>query len=68
MASAATVWPRVGLIRLGVLVRSAETTPVQPDDASLRVIGTRFEIPDTDQRLRSTYETTIAMRNRLFGN
>lgn len=68
VASAATVWPRVGLIRLGVLVRSAETTPVQPDDASLRVIGTRFEIPDTDQRLRSTYETTIAMRNRLFGN
>lgn len=68
VAEAGTVWPRVGLIRLGVLARSAEPSPVQPDDSNLRLVGTGFEVPETDRRLRSTYETTIAMRNRLFGN
>ena len=68
----ANQWRRVGLVQVGLLMRSPQRAAA-PDitDASnhLRVLGTVFQPPATDDgRFRASYETTIALRNRLFGN
>ena len=62
-------WRRVGQVQVGVLARSpnaaAAATPTNP----LRALGTTYTGPTpADSRFRTTYESTIALRNRLYGN
>lgn len=66
--SQALRWRRVGAVQLGLLVRggSERSSALQPT-ATPRVLGTPFA-PENDGNYRSVYETTIAFRNRLFGN
>lgn len=68
----ANQWRRVGLVQVGLLMRSPQRAAApEIADASnhLRVLGTVFQPPAAnDGRFRTSYETTIALRNRLFGN
>lgn len=62
-------WRRVGQVQVGVLARSpnaaAAATPTNP----LQALGTIYAGPTpADSRYRATYESTIALRNRLYGN
>lgn len=72
IGASAAEWRRVGLIQMGMLVRSpdrAVAPEAASDAANPRVLGVEFEPADAnDARYRSTYEVTIALRNRLFGN
>lgn len=65
-------WRRVGLVQIGMLVRSPDRAVASEADTSVanpRVLGVEFEPADVnDTRYRATYEATIALRNRLFGN
>lgn len=65
-------WLRVGLVQVGILARSpnpASTSAAESADRRTRVLGVRFDPPATnDGRHRSSYEVTVALRNRLFGN
>ncbi|WP_206733424.1 PilW family protein [Luteimonas sp. YGD11-2] len=71
-AARANEWRRVGLVQVGLLMRSPQraAAPEIADASSHpRVLGTIFAPPATsDGRFRASYETTIALRNRLFGN
>ena len=72
LASDRNEWLRVGLVQVGILARSpnpASTTGAATQDRQPRVLGVRFAPPATnDARHRSSYEVTVALRNRLFGN
>ncbi len=59
-------WRRVGAVQLGMIARSTlpSANNSQPKES---VLGTRFVAPD-DKRYRATYENTVALRNRMFGN
>lgn len=62
-------WRYVGLIRVGLLAKSpnraASVAPTNPPSA----LGVNFTVPDPyDGNYRTTYESTIALRNRLYGN
>lgn len=62
-------WRAVGAVKLGVLAsspqRSAAEQPVEPRS----LLGVRFTPADAaDSRYRFAYETTVALRNRLYGN
>ncbi len=59
-------WRRVGAIQLGVLARSSQPS-ANPDRPVQNVLGVGIT-PPADARFRSSYETTIALRNRMFGN
>lgn len=64
-------WRRVGLVQVGILARSpGAAASAQAQDANARrVLGVAFNAPATnDRRYRASYEATIAMRNRLYGN
>lgn len=71
-ASGAAQWRRVGMVQVGLVVRSpanaAAGKPTQ-DAGQLSVLGVSYDqSAATDNRFRTTYEVTIALRNRLFGN
>lgn len=72
VGASADEWRRVGLVQVGMLVRSpnpAVAPQAASDVANPRVLGVEFEPADAnDSRYRATYEATIAVRNRLFGN
>ena len=61
-------WRGTGLVQVGLLARSpsraaAEQAPERD------VLGVRFTPPAADDGMyRAGYETTIALRNRLYGN
>lgn len=65
----ASRWRRVGAVQLGMMVRgggverAASSQAIAPHDV-LEVAMT----PPPDGRYRSVYQTTLALRNRLFGN
>ena len=66
-------WRQVGAVRVGVLMRSPERSASQRNEADvaigqISVAGVTITVPATDTSLRQSYETTIALRNRLFGN
>lgn len=71
-ASAVAAWRRVGLVQLGILVRSPQPASAEQADAAvaqLGVLGVGFNPPATnDRRYRTSYEVSVALRNRLFGN
>lgn len=64
-----TPWRRTGLVQVAFLARSTERAGTsaallaQPP----RLLGVQVTAPD-DGRYRTVYESTIAMRNRLYGN
>ena len=65
-----TAWRRVGLVRVGLLARSTEPAAAEQRDGDatrLSALGVTFTPPD-DTRYRAVYESTLALRNRLFGN
>jgi type IV pilus assembly protein PilW len=68
----AAEWRRVGLVQVGVLARSPSPAAAEAPataEARPRVLGVQFNPPAAaDSRYRSSYEVTVALRNRLFGN
>lgn len=61
-------WRRVEQVRVGVIASSADVAAsAQRTQGSLTALGTTFNAPN-DGRYRSSYESVIALRNRLFGN
>lgn len=72
LADSQNEWLRVGLVQVGILARSpnpASTAGAADTDRQPRVLGVRFAPPvANDARHRSSYEVTVALRNRLFGN
>lgn len=60
-------WQRVGTIKAGMLVRSPEPAVSALPQTAPSVLGTTI-VAANDQRYRAVYETSIALRNRLFGN
>jgi type IV pilus assembly protein PilW len=70
-ATAAAQWLRVAQVQVGVLARSPESASSRAPAAEVsdpRALGVRFAPGGNDGRYRAAYETTIALRNRLFGN
>ncbi|MDP1699036.1 MAG: PilW family protein [Xanthomonadaceae bacterium] len=64
---AANDWPRVGLMQIGLLLRSPERASVEQRALSPMVLGVTVN-PPSDGRIRTAYEATIAIRNQLFGD
>lgn len=72
LANVANEWRRVALVQVGILARSpdpAAATSAAEEEAQPHVLGVRFA-PSAggDAFYRSSYEVTVALRNRLFGN
>ncbi|KAF1686197.1 pilus assembly protein PilW [Pseudoxanthomonas broegbernensis] len=67
---AADAWRRVGAVQIGLLTVSpdrATAAQAQADLRPLSALGVAYTAPG-DGRYRSVYESTIALRNRLYGN
>jgi type IV pilus assembly protein PilW len=64
----ANQWRRVGQIQVGVVARSPDPSAAGTavNDDRLMILGTGMTAPQ-DARYRATYETTVALRNRLYG-
>lgn len=62
-------WRRVGVVQVGLLVSSPDPAAARQADsnAALVSMGVTYTAP-TDGRMRAVYQTTVALRNRLFGN
>jgi type IV pilus assembly protein PilW len=62
-------WRRTGAVQLGLMVRGGggERAAAEQAQAAQNVLQVEMTAPD-DGHYRSVYETTIALRNRLFGN
>ena len=69
LADKSQAWRRVGAVQLGLLVSSPDPAAAKrpTGDAELTSLGVTFTVPN-DTRMRSVYQTTIALRNRLYGN
>ncbi|MEA5124594.1 PilW family protein [Xanthomonas floridensis] len=71
-AAAAAQWRRVGQVQVGILARSPSPSTAERPASALRnpsALGVSFApAAQADGRYRMTYESTIALRNRLFGN
>ncbi len=68
-AAKANLWRRVGAIQLGLLMRGTGDRAVVPLPQAAnrpRVLNVTMN-PADDGQYRSAYESTIALRNRLFG-
>ncbi len=67
-------WRSVGAVRVGMLMRSSERagTPdrneADPGIGNLMIGRSVIDLPEGDAFLRRPYETTVALRNRAFGN
>jgi len=64
-------WRRVGQVQVGILSSSPDSAAAaNPVPARRqRALGVVFAPPAViDGRFRTTYETTVALRNRLYGN
>lgn len=61
-------WRRLGSVQIGLLGVSDRATASQPDAGREHIsLGVTITQPD-DGRLRAVYQTTVAVRNRLYGN
>jgi len=65
----AAAWRRVGAVQLGMVVSSPDRASARQADgaAAMTTMGVTFTAP-TDGRMRAVYQTTVALRNRLYGN
>jgi type IV pilus assembly protein PilW len=73
VVDAAGHWQFVGLIRIGILAKSPNKAAAQGPGAVAanrpNALGVSFATPTPyDGNYRTTYESTIALRNRLYGN
>lgn len=60
-------WRRAGAVQVGLLMGSPD--PAAAEAAGRSVLGVTFQPPAShDAIYRSSYESTIALRNRLYGN
>jgi len=68
-ATQAARWRRIGSVQIGLLVRggSERASSEQADAGEMSVLAVGIN-PPNDGHYRSVYETTVALRNRLFGN
>ena len=63
-------WRRVGLVQVAVVAASPDRATTQQAanaDTRPRALGVQVVGPD-DGRYRASYESTVALRNRLYGN
>ena len=62
-------WRRVGAVQLGMMVRGGGEERSASAQAAVpqNVLEVAMTAP-SDGHYRSVYETTVALRNRLFGN
>lgn len=62
-------WRRVGMVKIGLLATSPDRAAVPQATAAnaLQADGVTYTVPD-DGRFRTVYESSIALRNRLYGN
>ena len=71
--TAAAAWPLVGQVQLALLASSPNVASAQQVDAAFaanrvpNLLGVAPVVPN-DRRYRSVYQSTIALRNRLYGN
>jgi type IV pilus assembly protein PilW len=63
----ADAWRRVGLVQIGLLMRSSERAAAEQADDNPSVLNVQMNTGN-DGYYRSVYENTVALRNRLFGN
>lgn len=69
LASTETAWRRVGAVQIGLLTRSPAPSAASASDIAPSALGVSFTTPSpNDGRYRTVYESTIALRNRLYGN
>ena len=62
-------WRAVGAVRLGVLVASPDRSASEQPAGGRSLLGVSFTPADpADNRYRFGYESTVALRNRLYGN
>ncbi|PJK12854.1 pilus assembly protein PilW [Lysobacteraceae bacterium NML07-0707] len=59
-------WRNVGLVQVGLLASSPDRSASMRPDNNISMLGVSYTLP-ADARYRAVYETTIALRNRLFG-
>jgi type IV pilus assembly protein PilW len=64
---AADAWRRVGSVQIGLVAVSPERASSLQSQAPISAMGVSFNAPN-DGRYRTVYETTVALRNRLYGN
>lgn len=64
---AANNWPLVGVVQIGLLLRSPDRASVAASALPPMVLGVTIN-PPADRRIRTPYEATIAIRNQLFGD
>lgn len=62
-----TNWRLVGAVQIGMVVRSPGRANAETRSLPFSTLGLAVT-PPADQRTRASYENTIAIRNRLFGN
>ncbi len=67
LGSTETQWRRVGQVKVGLIAISPEGAAAEQAAAGLNIAGVTFT-PPADASYRSPYETTVALRNRLYGN
>lgn len=67
VGTAEETWRRVGMVKVGLLVTSPDRAAVPQATVPLSTEGVAFTAPN-DGRMRTVYETSIALRNRLYGN
>jgi type IV pilus assembly protein PilW len=61
-------WRRVGQVQVALLAASVDSAAsLQRTESQLNLLGMDIT-PPNDGRYRTVYETTIALRNRLYGN
>lgn len=67
--SSSDSWRRVGAVQVGLVVVSPDRAGSTEAAAGneLNAAGVTYD-PPSDGRYRATYQTTVALRNRLYGN
>lgn len=60
-------WRRVGAVQVGLLAASPDRSAARQANDALGALGVTYTAPN-DARYRAVYQTTIALRNRLYGN
>jgi type IV pilus assembly protein PilW len=60
-------WRRVGQVKVAVLAESPDPALAATPVSALSALGVTYTLP-ADSRYRSVYESSIALRNRLYGN
>ncbi len=68
-AIGAAQWLRVGMVQVGLLARSPSPASATAPTNGPSALGVTFNAADApDGRYRTSYEVSVALRNRLFGN